>query len=143
MSKYLLDTNIFIRLFRKDIRAVRLLQNLQNDSSVISVFTLAEMLVGCTSNKQKSFTKKYLSRYIQLPITSETAMQAVEIIHQNPHFFGKEVARKSVDAFIAATAIEHQLTLITLNRKHFEKLKHLSLKCVILRESEKEWHLAQ
>lgn len=139
MNKYLLDTNIFIRLFRKDIRAVRLLENLRYDDSALSVFTLAEMLVGCNSDKQKTFTRKFLSRYLQLPITSEISIEAVEIIHNNPDHFGKEVARKSVDAFIAATAIVHHHTLITLNRRHFEKLKHPHFHCIILRESEKEW----
>jgi len=76
-----------------------------------------------------------------LDVTSYIAHTASVLIKNNPSFFGKHAEHGILDAFIAATAIEHRLTLVTLNRKHFEKLKRPDLNCIIIRETEKNWHL--
>lgn len=139
-KQYLIDTGLFIKYFRADRRAIKLLDNALL-SQAISVFTITELLIGCKTEQEIHNTKEILQQYTLLQVTPVIAETTANIIKCNPDYFGKMMNRGVVDAFIAATAIEHRLTLVTLNRKHFEKLKLPGFNCVILRESEKNWHL--
>lgn len=65
-----------------------------------------------------------LTRFIVLDFDSKAARKAAEIVGQ------LKTKRKSIDKpdlFIAATAIVHDLTLDTLNVKHFVDIEGLEL----------------
>ena len=87
--------------------------------------------------------KDFLKQFRTLPITQEISDTASNLIKEHSSYFGKKAERGVIDAFIAATAIEHNLTLVTLNRKHFEKLKYGGFRCIILKESDMVWNLIQ
>jgi predicted nucleic acid-binding protein len=124
-TEVLVDTTILIRHLRKlkkddthFIRAIRKFDNLY-----ISAMMLYEVEFGYERDKRPSELTELLPFLKLLPIDDPTARQAAslhsELIAQN-----KDGIR---DVFIASTALVHQLPLLTLNIKHFERVPALSL----------------
>jgi predicted nucleic acid-binding protein len=69
-------------------------------------------------------TQKLLSRMATYNLDRDTADRAGDLIR---HSREKGMALSVPDSIIAATAIGHNLTLVTLNRSHFDSIAGLSL----------------
>jgi predicted nucleic acid-binding protein len=116
MPASLLDTNLLIFALRHNTAALDLLERLrQHDDATISVITRAEILVGMRPHEE-SITMALLNSLHNLPVTNPVADLAGRLIHR--------LARNGVhlsfpDALIAATAITHDLKIITTNATHF------------------------
>lgn len=120
-----IDSTILIDYFRKtDKNNSRLVGHFKNyDSLYISSVTEFEVINGATP-AHLQFWNQMLSRFIILDFDSKAARQATEIVRQ------LKIKRKSIDKsdlFIAATAVVHELTLDTTNRKHFVFIDSLNL----------------
>ncbi|MBE2232916.1 MAG: type II toxin-antitoxin system VapC family toxin [Anaerolinea sp.] len=117
MADLLLDTNVLIRHLRQRARSFGfLLQWGQNDNLYISVITRSEILAGMRPD-ENVITLELLNALDSLPVTEQIADRAGRIIYQ--------LARRGIqlsfpDALIAATALEHQLTVVTTNVAHFK-----------------------
>lgn len=86
------------------------------DKIYISTVTEFEVINGA-SQAQLNFWNQMLKGFTILDFDSKAARQAANIVQQ------PKTKRKSIDKpdlFIAATAVSHQLTLDTANKKHFE-----------------------
>jgi len=121
----MIDTTLLIDYFRKtDKSNSRLVQlSEQFDQLIISTVTEFEVYSGAT-DAQLTFWTELLSEVLVLPFDSQAAHIAVEIQRD------LKKLRKTIekaDLFIAATAVANGLTLDTLNRKHFDKIKQLKL----------------
>lgn len=121
----MIDTTLLIDYFRKtDKSKSRLVQLSERfDQLVISAVTEFEIYIGATE-AQLTFWTELLSEILVLPFDSQAAHIAVEIQRD------LKKLRKTIekaDLFIAATAVANGLTLNTLNRKHFDKIKQLTL----------------
>ncbi len=116
MTELLLDTNVLIRHLRRRERTSEfLLQWGQNGDLYISVITRSEILAGMRPD-ENVVTMELLNALDSLPVTEQIADRAGRIIYQ--------LARCGIqlsfpDALIAATALEHQLTVVTTNVAHF------------------------
>jgi predicted nucleic acid-binding protein len=91
----------------------------------ISTATYIELAQGCRDKADLARLKKGLAARNTdiLPITPAISKRAADLIDQLALSHGMRLA----DAFIAATAIEFQATLITANVKHFSPIKDLSI----------------
>lgn len=91
----------------------------------ISVVTYIELAQGCRNKIELERLKKGLAqRSTQIvPLTPTISECATQLIEQYSLSNGLQLA----DALIAATAIEHRLTLLTANVKHFSTIGGLSL----------------
>ena len=121
----MIDTTLLIDYFRKtDKSKSRLVQlSEQFDQLAISTVTEFEVYSGATE-AQLAFWTELLSEILVLPFDSQAAHMAVEIQRD------LKKLRKTIekaDLFIAATVVANGLTLETLNRKHFDKIKQLTL----------------
>ena len=121
----MIDTTLLIDYFRKtDKSNSRLVQLSERfDQLVISTVTEFEVYSGAT-DAQLTFWAELLSEVLVLPFDSQAAHMAVEILRD------LKKLRKTIekaDLFIAATAVTNGLTLETLNRKHFDKIRQLKL----------------
>jgi len=116
MPTSLLDTNILIFALRRNTTALDLLERLrQRDDATISVATRAEILAGMRP-REETITLALLNSLRNLPVTDAIADLAGRLIYR--------LARTGVqlsfpDALIAATAITHDLAIITTNAVHF------------------------
>jgi len=121
----MVDSTILIDYFRKTDKAnSKLVSHFRNyEHLYISSITEFEVVNGATEQHLK-FWDGMLARFTILDFDSNAARQAAKIVTQ------LKTKRKSIDKpdlFIAATAIVHDLTLDTLNVKHFTHINGLNL----------------
>jgi predicted nucleic acid-binding protein len=83
-----------------------------------------EFLAGATSKNELRQTEKFLAIFTVIPISESISFHAVDLFKA----YSLSHAIDIPDCFIAATALEHGMTLLTLNIKHFSMMKNLQLK---------------
>jgi predicted nucleic acid-binding protein len=123
-ERLLIDTSILIdhlRKLHKD-QTVFYQLSLHCDYSISSI-TEFEFSVGSTP-RNRQFTEALLAQLPVLPFDSACVRTATEIYRD---LKTKNQLISLPDIFIAATAITHDLPLLTLNRKHFERIGNLKL----------------
>ena len=84
------------------------------------------MLQGMRNKAELLAIKKMLDKRsaILLPLTEVITLRATELMESLTLSHGLQMN----DALIAATAIEHQLPVLTANVKHFSAVKELQIK---------------
>ena len=85
-----------------------------------SVITRAELYAG---NSATEMVNRLLSPFRELPVDRAIAERAGRI--------RRETGTKLPDALIAATAIEHGLSVATRNRSDFEKVRGLRIRDLV------------
>ena len=121
MIEYLIDANIFFRIFKNDLLVKQLVENL--DAGICATVYI-ECLQGSKSNKDKRDIQLYLDNFSLLQITPDISARAIDLIITYSNSHGLLLA----DALIAATALENDLTVVTYNVDDFkfiEDLKYL------------------
>ena len=83
----------------------------------ISTITYLELAQGCRSKEELQRVKRGLEKKTTeiIPLTPAICERAMALIDAHALSGGLQLA----DALIAATAIEHDLALLTANTKHF------------------------
>jgi tRNA(fMet)-specific endonuclease VapC len=124
-EKLMVDSTILIDYFRKTDKAnSKLVSHFRNyEHLYISSVTEFEVVNGATEQHLK-FWDGMLARFTILDFDSNAARQAAKIVAQ------LKTKRKTIDKpdlFIAATAVVNNLTLDTLNIKHFTHIENLNL----------------
>jgi len=121
----LLDTSILIEYYRKKDKSKSVLVHLFQTYSIfaISAVTHFEIYTGA-SNDQIDFWNEFFQEITVLPFNAEISREAADIDA------ALKKKRKQIavpDLFIAATAIYHNIPLVTLNKKHFERVDQIQL----------------
>jgi tRNA(fMet)-specific endonuclease VapC len=124
MTAYLLDTGLVLRHLRGHQRTVQLLRGLgkMGRLSIASV-TRLEVHAGMLPEERYP-TQKLLARLATIGLDREIADRAGDMIAAS-RSANKVLAVP--DAIIAATAIDHGLTLVTLNWDDFQYIAGLTL----------------
>lgn len=122
MADYLLDTNILILALRSDPKALDFLDALERkkERACVSVVTRTELLAGMRPHEEQR-TMALLDSLTNLPVSEAIADCAGRLIYQ---YARRGIQLSFADALIAATALEHDLTLATTNPKHFPMPEH-------------------
>jgi len=123
-----LDTSVLIEYYRKTEKENSFLFQLTDKygSFAISVITEYEIYVG-SNTEQDAFWNDFFEEVKVLPFDSEINRTAIEL------YRSLKRERKLIDIpdlLIGATALFYNLPLATLNEKHFERIKELSLKTI-------------
>lgn len=111
----LLDSVILIDHFNEIDKATNYLRSIRTDA-VLSVVTRSEVLVGFESAESRSRGAALLNHFACLPVTVEIADRAAAL--------RRERGWKLPDAFQAALAKEHGLSLSTRNTRDFDADEH-------------------
>lgn len=120
-----IDTSIFIEFLRaKKKKNTTLAKIPLNQQLYISSITLYELLMGAT-NEQKL-------KDVQLLVDGITVLPFDERIAKKSGKVYQELRKKNKliefrDLFIAATCLEHNVPLLTSNKKHFTRIQSLIL----------------
>ena len=126
--QYLIDTDWAIDHLHQVGQVVTRLEDLASNGLGLSIVSLAELYEGVfySSNPQgdEGSLQEFLSGVSILPLDEEVC-----------RIFARERGRLRAagnligdfDLLIGATALRHGLTLLTNNRRHFERLQGLSI----------------
>jgi hypothetical protein len=120
----LFDTDILIWFQRRNAKAARCIDAARR--RCISVLTYMELLQCPQSKQQQQLARDFLSEFnfTILPVTENIGHRASIYIEDCSLATGICAG----DALVAATAIEHNLELLTGNRRHFKSIPGLKLK---------------
>jgi len=132
MNGFLLDTNIpseMTRPFPKP-SVVQWLENAQDEQLYFSVISLGEILKGITTlpeSQRRNQLQRWLDETLRpwllnriLPV-SEPVAERWGVLTGQCKLKGRPL--KVEDGLIAATALEHGLTIVTRNTRDFEMLQ--------------------
>lgn len=113
---YLIDTDILIWVLRGNKKYEDLLQNLKNKDSIsISTITIAEIYKNIYPSeivKTESLFDEFQTWDVVAPVAKQAGFYWQE--------YAKRIRNLSImDCLIAATASVNNLTLVSLNVKHF------------------------
>jgi tRNA(fMet)-specific endonuclease VapC len=123
-QQLLIDTSILIDHLRKQRKDQTLFYRATFEHECrISAITEFEFRVGSTPKNYK-FIEEILEDVPVLPFDSACVQAATDLYQE---LKGNNQLLALPDVFIAATAIVHQIPLLTLNRKHFERIGRLRL----------------
>src|SRR5947208_3509559 len=119
---YLVDTNIIVDVTRGSITAADYFDRLAGSWS-ISAITCLELLAGARTQRETTDLDLVLSGYRSIPPNEDIARRAYYLMKT----YARSHGLHTLDALIAATAVEEGLTLVSKNRKHFQMISDLSL----------------
>jgi toxin FitB len=122
---YLVDTNVVSEARRGSRQALAWLRSVRPESVYLSALTLGEIMRGVAlRRKSDPQTATRLTEWLEqlrqdhsdriLPVTDRIALEWGRIAALRP--------RGDIDGLIAATAIVHDLILVTRNVKDFEDI---------------------
>ena len=124
METVLIDTNILIGRARREPRSLSALSRVDGSALAICDTVMAEVLSGVRNRAEFDATLRELDQHFHsLPLTIEVSRNFRAIIAHHARDHGVHFA----DYLIAATAIAHNVPLLTLNTKHFKGIKGLKL----------------
>jgi predicted nucleic acid-binding protein len=120
----LIDTDILIDAARGLAVAVTFLAAQQTAGGVrMSIISSMELVQGCANSAELAQVKRFIQQAVVLPISpiiSDTAYGLMESFFLSHGLL-------IPDAIIAATALEHGLTLYTKNTRHFQMIPALTV----------------
>lgn len=119
----LVDTDVLIWHLRGYPKATQRLDQL--DKLTISAVTWLELLQGMRNRAELVAVQKSLAqrKAERLPITPTITERAIALMESLALSHGMQMG----DALIAATALEHNLTVLTANAKHFGSVDGLKI----------------
>ena len=125
MVIYLVDTDVLIDFLNGRKTAIDVIKSFDISTFAISIITLAEVLEGLVDDPPKfTSVKKGLSTFTNFSINEDIA----EVFaYQRFKLRKRGTLIDNMDLLIAATALVYNLTLITKNKKHFQKIEELQL----------------
>lgn len=133
MKQLLIDTNVYVAFKRSEPRIVELLRHAE--TIAVNVVVLGELLAGFRGGIREAVNRKELDQFLDSPrvevlVLDESSAEFFALVFNNLKQIGKPVPTN--DIWIAATAMQHGLTLATLD-SHFSNVAGLSLHPVLER----------
>jgi len=124
----LIDTDWVIHYLNNHPPIVQRLGELQSEGLALSIISLAELYEGIYYSSDPDGNERALNDFLR-------GVTVIGIDEETCKIFGRERGRlraegKRVgdpDLFIASTALQHNLILLTNNRRHFEMIAGVRL----------------
>lgn len=120
MISYIVDTTVLIEHLRQNATATDFLKKYNPGFSTVSK---AELIAGVKNKNMLQSIIKLCSVFPENKINEKIADSAIKLMER--HYLSHHLL--FLDALIAATAIEENLTLVTDNFKHFSFISNLKL----------------
>lgn len=128
MVKYLLETNTCIAAIRQHVRVLARLTQREPEELSVAVMTVAELWFGALKSadpaRGRAVTDAFLEPFEWLPF-DETAADHYASARLHLERRGQPIGER--DLIIAATALAHDLTVVTGNVREFQRVPGLRL----------------
>lgn len=125
---YLLDTDWIIQALANRQPAMRTLERLANSRTYVSYISIGEVYERAFAfpNPQAHLIefRFFLSNYQSLTLNDSIMERFAEF---RSHLRRRGLLISDLDLLIAATAVHYDLTVLTFNRRHFERVPDLRL----------------
>ena len=129
--QYLIDTDWVIHYLSGRTDVAHRLQALRSDGLGLSVVVLAELYEGVLYSRDPAKDEQGLADFLR-------GVTVVGIDEETARLFGRERGRLrragaiigDMDLLIAATALQYNLTLLTNNRRHFDRIESLRIESI-------------
>ena len=120
-----LDTSVLIDYYRKKDKSKSLLFDLMEKDTVfaVSAITEYELYIG-NSPEQNIFWNDFFSQIVILQFDTKSVKHSINIYKQLKQ---QNNLIDIPDILIAGTALQNNIPLATLNRKHFERINGLRI----------------
>jgi predicted nucleic acid-binding protein len=126
--RYLVDTDWAVWWLRGRPDVVQRLQALRTEGLAISAVTLGELVTGVRRSRDQARNAEALQHFLR-------RVTVLSFADTTAYRWGEEQARlldagetiTEFDLAIAATALQHNLVLLTENRRHYERVTGLKL----------------
>lgn len=127
MAKYLLDTCTCISMFRNEGRVRDTLRRIGTNNCYISEITVAELYFGLAKaeDKRRKLDDIREVQHLFRIIPAYSSFKEYGEIRYLLEHTGQRVDQ--FDLLIGATALHHDLTLVTSNLKHFERMQGIKI----------------
>jgi predicted nucleic acid-binding protein len=126
---YLIDTDVLLDYLHGSGRETARFLRFRHEGMAISVITYGEIYEGFLSGfaREREYEEflKFLKYARTLPLDVPIAVRWAELRDQLRR---RGQPLKDADLLIAATALQHDLTLVTRNTGHFERVEGLRLR---------------
>ena len=127
MSKFLLDSDTCISFIRGDQNVKEWIARVGAEHCALSEITVAELRFGAERSNRRErehgVVDLVCEKFVILPISDAIRMFAAE--KARLWSIGQKIA--DFDLLIGATAVYHELILVTNNTKHFERIQAIRL----------------
>lgn len=120
MSEFLINTDVLIDVSKGSTSAVNFLAGLTGTIS-ISRISATELIVGARDKRDQLAIEDFISHYRIRELRGSTGIKGYNLLIDYTLSHGLTI----MDALIAATAIEHDLTLVSKNERHFQHIQSL------------------
>lgn len=125
---YLIDTDVVADWLNSRPATLHMLPTLQTEGLAISLITYGEVYDGIFSGRDSRAAEQAFRRFLRgttvLPLT-RTIMKRFARIRGQLRRQGLTV--QDPDLLIAATALTHEMTLVTRNVRHFLRIPDLAI----------------
>jgi tRNA(fMet)-specific endonuclease VapC len=126
--RYLIDTDWLIDALSGISSAVRTLDQLKADGLAVSIISVGEVYEGAydaaNPAERLAVYRSFLAPFPVLPLSDrimERFAQERSVLRKQGNII------PDLDLLIAATALEHNLTLLSRNIQHFDRITDLTL----------------
>lgn len=125
---YVVDTDVAIEHLRGNIRVAQVLEQLLGRTVFLSWASVAELYDGAfaTSNPEAQIAAIHQAFGTIEVLVPDDAV-AIQFGELRVYLRRRGQLIEDFDLLIAATALSYDLTLITFNRRHFERIPDLRL----------------
>ena len=128
---YLVDTDWVIHHLNGHQAIIERLQDLHHEGLGLSVVALAELYEGVYYARDPEQSEARLAEFLE-------SVQLVGLDEETARIFGRQRGRLraeglligDTDLLIAATALQYNLTVLSNNRRHFERIEGLRIESV-------------
>lgn len=127
---YLVDSDWLIDYLEGAQQALELLERLADSGLAISIVTYMEAYQGVLrSSDPVQAARRFdaLLRAIRLVSVSTAVARRCATIREDLRTRGGRIRSRALDLLIAASALEHHLTLVTRNTKDYKDIPYLSM----------------
>lgn len=134
MKNLLIDTNVYVAFKRNDATVIDLLRHA--DRIALNAVVLGELYAGFKGGLKETANRNELDKFLDSPrvellVLDESSADFFALVFNNLKQIGRPVPTN--DIWIAASAMQHGLTLATLD-DHFSYIAGLSLHPAIERK---------